>query len=152
MTSISDLLNLSQVRSVLTVSPSDLPDSVLESYGLEDDIEAILDSRLENWREFEDVKHLRSLRLFTKFKAASIVAVTAQLFVLKKNTDGSNEGQRSDKDGFLWLSKSLSDRADAVMGELLEDLELSGEGVSFDLVGKSVPTRDPITEPREDVS
>lgn len=130
----------------------DLPDSVLEGYGLEDDIEALLDSRLETWRELEEPKHLRSLRLYTKFKAASIVAITAQLFVLKKNSDGSNEGQRSDKDGFLWLSKSLSDKAEAVMGQLLEDLELAGQEATFDLVGRSIPTRDPIVEPRENVS
>lgn len=152
MNLISDLLQLSQVRSVLTVSPVDLPDEVLADYGLEDDISADLDRRLPSWASLTEVKHLRSLRLFVKYRAAAMVAVTAPIFVLKKSTDGSNEGQRSDRDGFLWLADNLNGRADAVLNELLVEL---GEDVSvepFELVGKSVPARDPITEPRENVS
>lgn len=152
MNQISDLLQLNQVRGILTVSSADLPDEILADYGLEDDLEAILDKKLETWRELSELKHLRSLRLFVKYKAASLVALTAPVFVMKKMSDGANEGQRSDRDGFLWLSQSLSDRADSVMDELLGEL---GEDISvgmISLVGKSEPTRDPITEPREDVS
>lgn len=152
MNNISDLLNLNQVRSVLTVSPADLPDSLLADYGLEDDLEYDLDSKLETWKDLSEPSYVRSLRLYVKYRAASIVATTAQVFVLKKNTDGSNEGQRSDKDGYLWMSKRFADKADEVMEDLLEDLELNVGVTQVDLVGKSVPSRDPIVEPREDVS
>lgn len=152
MIDISDLLDLQQVRNILTVSPADLPDEVLNGYGLEDDVEAALDKRLETWRTLVDDKHIRSLRLYIKYKAAALVALTAPVFVLKKSTDGSNEGQRSDRDGFLWLAGSLASRADAVMDDLLADLDLSVGVGQVDLVGKSVPSRDPIVEPRDNVS
>ena len=61
-------------------------------------------------------------------------------------------GQRSDRDGFLWLAGSLAGRADAVMDDLLADLDLSIGVGQVDLVGKSVPSRDPIVEPRDNVS
>ena len=149
MTVIVDLLKFSQVRSVLTVSPMDLPDAVLMEYDLEDDISADLDSRLPVWQTLTDESHLRGLRLFVKYRAAAILAVTAPLFVLKKTTDGSNEGQRSDRDGFLWLADSLNGKADAAINDILEDLGLLVVSDAFDLVGISVPERDPITEPRD---
>lgn len=150
MNEISDLLDVQQVRNILTVSEEDLPDSVLVGYGLEDDLSADLDKKLENWQALTEAKHLRSLRLYVKYKASAIVALTAPIFVLKKNTDGSNEGQRSDRDGYLWLANSLNGRADTVMTELKEDLGANDSVVGMDLVGKSSPSRDPITQPREE--
>lgn len=152
MNLISDLLKLPQVRSILTVSPVDLPDELLAEYGLEDDIAADLDRRLPQWAGLTDVNQVRSLRLYVKYRAAAIIAVTAPIFVMKKSTDGSNEGQRSDADGFLWLADTLNGKADAVLNELLEELGIDVSVEPFNLVGKSEPTRDPITEPREDVS
>lgn len=149
MNLISDLLRLDQVRSVLTVSPVDLPDEVLEGYGLEDDLAADLDARLPSWETLNDSSHLRSLRMFVKYRAAALIAVTAPIFVLKKSTDGSNEGQRSDRDGFLWLAENLNARANAILSELLEELGEDVEVEPFELVGKSTPARDPITEPRD---
>lgn len=149
MNLISDLLRLDQVRSVLTVSPVDLPDEVLEGYGLEDDLAADLDARLPSWETLNDSSHLRSLRMFVKYRAAALIAVTAPVFVLKKSTDGSNEGQRSDRDGFLWLAENLNARANAILSELLEELGEDVEVEPFELVGKSIPARDPITEPRD---
>ncbi len=150
MNEISDLLDVQQVRNILTVSEEDLPDSVLVGYGLEDDLSADLDKKLENWQALTEAKHLRSLRLYVKYKASAIVALTAPIFVLKKNTDGSNEGQRSDRDGYLWLANSLNGRADTVMTELKEDLGANDSVVGMELVGKSTPARDPITQPREE--
>lgn len=149
MNLISDLLQLNQVRSVLTVSPVDLPDEVLSEYGLEDDLSADLDRRIPSWASITEDKQLRSLRLYVKYRAAALIAVTAPIFVLKKSTDGSNEGQRSDRDGFLWLAEDLNGRADAILNELLEELGEDIGSEPFDLVGKSEPSRDPITEPRD---
>lgn len=151
MLTISDLLDLNQVRSILTVSPVDLPDEVLRAYGLEDDIVAILDRRLEDWQALTEERHRRNLRIFTKFKAASILAGTAQLFVLKKSSDGNNEGQRSDRDGFDDLPEKLNAKAEEALADILEDLgHVTERGI--ELVGVSKPFRDPITEPRENVS
>lgn len=152
MITVSDLLNLNQVRSVLTVSPADLPDSVMLDYGLEDDIGADLDSKLVGWSDLIEESNIRTLRLYVKYRAASIIATTAQVFILKKSTDGSNEGQRSDADGFLWLTRRFAEKADEIMASLLEDLEISVGVTDIELVGRSVPSRDPIVEPREDVS
>lgn len=150
MNEISDLLDVQQVRNILTVSAEDLPDSVLVGYGLEDDLAADLDEKLENWQALTEAKHLRSLRLYVKYRASAIVALTAPIFVLKKNSDGSNEGQRSDRDGFLWLANSLNERAGKVMAALQEELGQVVSVVGMDLVGKSTPARDPITQPREE--
>lgn len=152
MTQIYDLLILPQVRSVLTVSPADLPDSVLEGYGLEDDLQADLDRRLPQWETLTTDSHLRQLRMYVKYRAAALIAVTAPIFVLKKSSDGSNEGQRSDRDGFLWLADELNAKADEILADMLEELDLTIGVEPFELVGKSTPSRDPITEPREDVS
>lgn len=143
---LMDLLTPDRIRSVLTVSPSDLPDSVIMSYGLEDDIGVELDTRMPNWSTVSDSVTLRKLRLFVKYRAAAIVAATAPVFILKKSTDGNNEGQRSDKDGFLWLSDRLNKKADKIIADLI-GADVSS--YSFSLVGRVIPARDPVTEPRE---
>lgn len=145
---ISDLLDLDQVRAVLTVSEADLPDDTLEQFGLEDELEDILDKRLPEWSGITIPKFERKLRIFTKYQAAAILALTAPIFVLKKMTDGANEGQRSDKDGLRWLVDELQGKADTVMDDLLEELGIEVGTTNVQLVGISTPSRDPITEPR----
>ena len=145
---ISDLLDLDQVRAVLTVSEADLPDETLEDYGLEDEMEDILDRRLPAWSGITSPRLQRKLRIFTKYKAAATIALMAPVFLLKKMTDGANEGQRSDKDGFRWLAEELNGRAEEAIADILEEM---GEELVYgigNLVGKSEPLRDPITEPR----
>lgn len=148
MITVSDLVDLNQIRAVLTVSPADLPDSVLMSFGFEDELEDALDSKLPSWSETDNPKHQRKLRLYSKYFCAATVATTAPVFILKKTTDGSNEGQRSDKDGFRWLAEELQGKADAVMDELLDELGEQRTIEPIQLVGVSSPQRDPITEPR----
>jgi hypothetical protein len=152
MITISELVDPFQIRSVLTVSEADLPNEVLIGFGLEDEVADVLDSLVPTWSELVDPKQMRKLRLYSKYKAAAIVAVMAPVFILKKMSDGSNEGQRSDRDGFRWLSRELEDKANSIMEELLEDLGLSVTVEPFELVGRVTPERDPITEPRDDVS
>lgn len=148
MITVSDLVDLNQIRAVLTVSPADLPDSVLQGFGLEDELEDVLDSKLPSWSETDNPKHQRKLRLFSKYKCAASIALMAPVFILKKMTDGSNEGQRMDKDGLRWLAEELQGKADALMDELLDDLGQQRTVTAIDLVGVSTPQRDPITEPR----
>ena len=63
---ISDLLDLNQIRAVLTVSEADLPDDVMEDFGLADEIEDILDDRVPLWSEIVLPKLQRKLRVFVK--------------------------------------------------------------------------------------
>ena len=44
-----DLTTTSQIRAVLTVSETDLPDEVIEGYGLDDDLGSLLDKNLPTW-------------------------------------------------------------------------------------------------------
>lgn len=150
MTDIADFISADQIRSILTVSPADLPDSIIIGQALEDDIALILDKAIPGWeaKTFEG-RSLRLLRTFVKYKAAAIVATTAPVFILKKTTDGNNEGQRSDREGFLWLSGSLNDKANEVLNDLLEEEGIDTYSGSWDLVGVSSPGRDVITTPRE---
>lgn len=146
---ISDLLDLDQVRAVLTVSEADLPDDVMEDFGLEDEIEDILDDRVPKWSEIVLPKLQRKLRVFVKYKAAATVALMAPVFVLKKMTDGANEGQRSDRDGFRWIAEELDVKAEKALAGLLEELDVEVFSGYSELVGVVNPLRDPITEPRE---
>lgn len=146
---ISDLLDLDQIRAVLTVSEADLPDEVMEDFGLEDEIEDILDVRVPLWSEIALPKLQRKLRVFVKYKAAATLALMAPVFVLKKMTDGANEGQRSDRDGFRWLAEELDAKAEKALAGLLEELDVEVFTGYSELVGVVNPLRDPITEPRD---
>lgn len=145
---VLNLTTFDQIRGVLTVSPADLPDSVLASYGLEDDLGADLDAWAAGWSSVVDPAQGRLLRLYAKYFCAGTVAKTAQVFVLTKKSDGSNEGQRSDSEGFLWMAESLLSRAAAIKSQLLDLIGGSEPGAWVSVTGVVRPARDPITEPR----
>lgn len=162
-----------QIRAILTVSEEDLPDETLTPYGLEDELQTELEEWLPNWVDViaegtpteaeeeeeepgspapdpEKVKQFRLLRLFAKYFCAAVVARTAPIFVLTKITDGSNEGQRSDTDGFLWLSRDLLAQANRYKSMLLAAL---GEPDPLDvptIISRVRPARDPVTQSRDD--
>jgi hypothetical protein len=148
-TALEEMIGPDVIRSVLTISDSNLPDSVIENYGLEDEIGAFLDKVIPDWFDIETGRPLRLLRIFIKYKAAAIIAATAPIFVLKKETDGNNEGQRSDRDGFLWVADRMAAKANEALTELMDELEIERPGGIFDLVGKVEPLRDVILTPRD---
>lgn len=150
MLTVDDILSPLQIRVVLTVSEADLPDEVLLGFGLEDELEDVLDKKLPTWEGLSERTHVRKLRMFSKYYCASVVARQAPVFILKKMTDGANEGQRSDRDGFRWLADELAGRAAGILDDLLEELDLKEGSDPVELVGRVIPLRDPITEPRED--
>lgn len=145
---IQQLIDYATLRAVLTVSESELPDELLQSFHVEDDVGAELDERVPAWASIADDKQVRQLRLFAKYAAAAQVATTASVFVLKKETDGNNEGQRSDKDGFAYISVAMRAKAETAISKLLDML---GETPVTDtpvLLDRSTPNRDIITEAR----
>lgn len=147
--SILGLTSVEQIRGVLTVSERDLPDEVITSMSLEDDLEAELMGWLPEWAAITDQYPAQRLRLFAKYFCAGNVADMAQVFVLKKDTDGSNEGQRSDRDGFKELAEVLKAKANlhkATLAGML-GIQLTATYVQ---VGTSVPARDVITQSRTD--
>ena len=150
MLTIDDIFSPIQVRFLLTVSEADLPDEVLMQYGLEDELGARLDKKLPTWATLTDSGHVRSLRMYARYYCVSVVARLAPVFVLKKMTDGANEGQRMDKEGLRWLADELAGRADEILNDLLEDLDIDVPAEGVQLVGRVVPLRDPITDPREE--
>lgn len=144
---VQDLFDYPTLRAVLTVSESELPDSLLQSFHVEDDVEVELDRRVPAWASLSDPKQVRLLRLFAKYVAGSQVATTASVFILKKETDGNNEGQRSDKDGFAYISASLRAKAETALADLLA--LVGDEPVDpMSLLDRVQPLRDIITEPR----
>lgn len=152
-----DLLGLTtteQVRSVLTVSEHDLPLETMAGYALDDDLAADLQEWLPDWGTVvpeADVENRRLLRLFSKYFCAATLAGVLPLFALKKVSDGSNEGQRSDVEGFSSLRWGLLEKADRNKSKLLAALEKeSAEPARYALVGRVVPARDVITEARSD--
>jgi len=148
------LTTTAQIRAVLTVSETDLPDEIIDGFGIEDDLGAALDLALKAldpvWTQIPlDSPNGRRIKLFAKYFCAATLAVTAQTFILKKIADGSNEGQRSDKDGFLWMAPALLNKANGYINLILDDLDLTPVAVApFRLMTRVIPERDPITEPR----
>lgn len=149
MTQILSLTSYSQIRGVITVSERDLPDEVLQAMALEDDLEADLLEWLPEWESLSDVAEAQRLRLFAKYFCAGNVADMAQVFVLKKDTDGSNEGQRSDVDGFKELAQVLKAKAQMHKAALANMLGIQVSR-TYSQVSVSSPARDVITEARAD--
>lgn len=161
--SLHGLTTFNQLRGVLTVSEADLPDEILADYGLEDDLAVELDGWAVDWQAMvaageaatageEDKRRHRLLKLFSKYFCAAQVAATAPVFVLTKNTDGSNEGQRSDADGFLWVQRAMLSKAATYRDQLLDLLNIVPTDNSMVFVSRVSPARDPVTEARSDVS
>lgn len=147
---LASLISNDQIRGVLTVSEADLSNEALDAYVLADDLGENLDSWLPGWEGTSDTQQTRLLRLYAKYFCAATVAATAPVFVLTKQTDGANEGQRSGNEGFRWLADSLMAKALSYRDKLLE---LVGEPVSAGemvFAARVIPTRDPVTEPRSE--
>ena len=148
------LTTTNQIRAVLTVSPADLPDSVIDGYGIDDDLGAALDVALKGtdpaWKDMPaDSANGRRLRLFAKYYCAATLAVTAQSFILKQQTDGSNAAQRSDKDGYAWMAPALLSKANGFIDAILDELGMTPVVIApLSLMKRVIPDRDPITEPR----
>lgn len=152
-----DLTTTKQILAVLAVDDTDIDAEKIEAQGLDDDLGAQLDKALPGVWEgiaagtgpLASDARLRKLRLVAKYFCAGTVARMAQVFILKKDTDGSNEGQRSDKDGWLWMSDRLMATANDHLQDLLTDLELvPATAMPFRMFVRVIPDRDPITEPR----
>lgn len=147
-----DLLGLTsteQVRNVLTVSQEDLPDEVIQGFGLEDDLQTDLEGWVPEWESITEDSQARRLRLYAKYFCAATIATMARVFILKKSTDGSNEGQRSDVDGFADLADLLMGKASAHR-KALETALGRGETPGFTMVSRLSPARDVITQARSD--
>ncbi|QBJ04567.1 hypothetical protein HOV23_gp007 [Pseudomonas phage Lana] len=152
-----DLTSTAQILAVLTVDDTDIDAEKIEAQGLDDDLGAQLDKALPGvWEGIADgtgtgasTSRLRKLKLVAKYFCAGTVARMAQVFILKKDTDGSNEGQRSDKDGWLWMSDRLMETANDHLRDLLKDLDLvPATAMPYTMFARVIPERDPITEPR----
>ena len=146
------LTSTEQVIAVLTIDEGeDLTLEQVDAYGLVDDLTIALESQLPTWADVlasgSTVNQAR-LKAFAKYFCAGTLAVTAQVFVLKKATDGNNEGQRSDKDGWEGLSEKFLARASGLMADILDDLQLTPTVTRTPLVGVVNPDRDVITQPR----
>lgn len=145
------LTTTEQILNVLTVDEEDLSQEQIDGYGLIDDLTIDLVSQLPTWADVlatgSPVNQAR-LRSYAKYFCAGTLAVSAQVFVLKKATDGNNEGQRSDKDGWEFLSLKFLSKAQGFMDDLLEDLDLTPAVTVTPIIGRVIPDRDVITEPR----
>lgn len=144
------LTSFNQIRGVLTVSDTDLDDGTLEAYGLGDDLAEDLDTWLPGWEGVQEVKQLRLLRLYAKYFCAATVAATAPVFILTKDTDGENEGQRSDTASYRWLAAELRTRAAGYRDKILGGYTAESEELA--VVSRVTPTRDPVTEARDETA
>lgn len=154
MKDILGLTTFDNIRAVLAVSPSDLPDVAMTSYALEDDLSEDLLSWFEDWESVvEDSREQRLLRLYAKYRCAAWVAIAGQNFMLKKYSDGANEGQRSDTEGYQALQERIAERAEAYKSILSTAVEPDPvESSTVSMFGVSKPSRDPVVEGRNSVS
>lgn len=152
MSGILDLTSNSQVRGVLTVSPADLPDEVLDAYSLEDDLEVDLNSWLSEWRSVRDEGSSQEkllLKLYSKYRCAALVAASGQNFTLTQFTDGANAGQRSDTEGFQKLREHMESRASHYRAKLKDELSDVFSSRPIPVMGKASPRRNPVEEGRD---
>lgn len=151
MSSILQLTSFDQIRGVLTVSPADLPDEVLQAYGLEDDLEVDLSGWLENWQDVLNSGSPREtllLRIYAKYRCAALVAASGQNFTLTQFTDGANAGQRSDAEGFQKLREHMESRASDYRLKLEDELSVALSTPTTSIMGVANPARNPVTEGR----
>jgi hypothetical protein len=149
--SLLELTSFAQIRGVLTVSSADLPDATLAGYGLEDDLQVELESWLANWQAITsgaDEQRKRLLRLWAKYYCAAVVASTASVFVLKKVSDGANEGQRSDTEGFAHIKQEMLDKAAGFKRQLEKLINPLVVTDTMTFTSRVIPGRDPITQAR----
>lgn len=148
---VLDLTSFDQIRGVLAVSPNDLPNEILTPYGLQDDLEVDLDGWVENWQEIRDTGEKRQqsmLKLYAKYRCAAWVAAAGQNFMFTRFTDGANEGQRSDAEGFEKLQRHMESRAAYYREQLEQSLSEAYTATRATLFGRATPARDPVTEGR----
>jgi len=148
---VLDLTSFDQIRGVLAVSPSDLPDEILTPYSLEDDLEVDLDGWAEGWREVRATGEKRQqtlLKLYAKYRCAAWVAAAGQNFMFTRFTDGANQGQRSDAEGFEKLKRHMEARAASYREQLEEALSATYTATRATLFGRATPSRDPNIEGR----
>lgn len=141
-----------QIQKILTVGNQDLTVEDIMAQGLEDNLASELDAAVPQWEIVKEDPSKpatqRRLRLFAKYYCAGTVALTAQAFILKKITDGSNEGQRSDKDGWAHLAANLLNKAAQYLAMVVADEGLTQPSVIPSLISRVTPDRDPVTQPR----
>lgn len=148
---VLDLTSFDQIRGVLAVSPNDLPNEILEPYGLEEDLEVDLSGWVGDWQRIRDSGAARQqmmLKLYAKYRCAAWVAAAGQNFMFTRFTDGANEGQRSDAEGFEKLKNHMESRAASYREQLEESLSPTYSASRTTLFGRVTPGRDPVTEGR----
>lgn len=151
------LTTTKQVISVLMLDDMDVDDAVIDGRGMEDDLEEALDSNVPTWRALidgtvpENAVNFRRLRIFAKYQCGAWTALMAANFILKKDTDGSNEIGRSDKDGYAWMAPALQAKADDALMAVMTDLGIAPVSAPLSIISRVEPTRDVITEPRSSV-
>lgn len=147
-----NLTTTDQILAVLAAEAEDIEAATIEAQNLDDDLLVALSSALPTWEDVlaDDSKPANQarLRLFAKYFCAGTVGFMAQVIFFKKVTDGSNENSRSDKDGWAFIAQGLMEKAQGAMDALLDDLGLAPVATPVSIIGRVIPTRDPVTEPR----
>lgn len=147
-----DLTTTAQIHAIMAAELEDIEEATIEAQGLDDDLLVALTSALPTWAAVRDddtkPANQARLRIFAKYFCAGTVTFMAQVIYLKKSTDGNNESGRSDKDGWGFIAQGFMAKATEAMDGLLEDLGLAPEATPLSIIGRVIPDRDPITEPR----
>lgn len=142
-----------QIRSsVGGMDNFDMPDSILASWGLEDEVEVDLSGWYPDYDKVnlqESSKQATLLRVYIRNFAAAICCRVGFGFINKSWTDGNGKWERFEGD---WdtLSKELASKAEQVKQRILTELGIAATTASLrpTMLGISSPDRDPVTEPR----
>lgn len=147
---VADLISFEQIRAVLTVSKTDLPDKVMQDFGIQDDLLIDLTSWFPSFADTTDELVAVKLRVYTKLFCAATIARTAPIFVLSRITVDDKTSERSSSESYLYLHEMLLSKAVAMKKQILSDI---GSGITsyeeLSLVSVNKPYRDVITEARQ---
>jgi hypothetical protein len=146
---ILGLTSSNQIRGVLTVSVRDLPDSVVEDYDLATDLEVDLEGWLGDYTTTlaGDAALAKLVKLYAKYRCAAWLAASGQNFLYTQMSDGTNQAQRSDTEGFQTLRLHLESRA-LFYRQKADEQRSEATAANVTLLGRATPTRDPVTETR----
>lgn len=155
MSDILGIVSFATLRATVGMSEADADDAVVSSLNLQDEVEISLQGWLpdysaiiaDTWSggtaEQRDFILIR-LKAWTKYFAAATLAVSAPGLLLRRLTDGENEGQRFDNVKPEQIADRLFAKASDFREAIENELDTEEAAATFSMFGVVSPNYDPV--------
>ncbi len=154
MSDILGVVSYDTVRALLGLTLEDVDDTALSSFLVEQDVTldllkwfpdytTVLDSSYPDQSKLALLE--LSLNAYIKYYSAWIVSFALEGMMLKKLTDGENEGQRSDKINYQQIRDNLRIKAELLKKDISEAVAPDISVSQLSLFSVVTPSYDPVT-------